>query len=328
MEHREAKVEGRADERASDDGVSVLIERSRPIDLAPAIVAAHGLTERERHGTEAILQGMVAKQITRTLGISEYTVQDHLKSVFARVDVGTGSELIYALYVRHYLPPTRRGATPRTIWLLPCTRDRRTLMVGPLAYNLMYRWWAPWNAVGVRPELRQVLEDGWITPQSHPHAIDLGCGSGANVVFLAEQGFDATGVDFSRVALEKARARAAKAGVSATFVEGDLTAESIPGVEGTFDFLIDFGTLDDLGRQGRRAMAHTVVRLSRPGTRFLFWCFYDPYAGLPLISFSGPSKMAPAIEPGEEDELFGEYFRFEGRLDTPPHTGCFLLTRR
>ncbi len=65
------------------------------------------------------------------------------------------------------------------------------------AYDLMYRSWAPWDAVGVRPDLRRLVDTGRVTSRSHPHAVDLGCGTGANVVYLAQQGFASTGVDFS-----------------------------------------------------------------------------------------------------------------------------------
>jgi hypothetical protein len=45
----------------------------------------------------------------------------------------------------------------------------------------MYRSWAPWDRVGVRPQLRRLVEAGEVTPGTHPRAIDLGCGTGANV---------------------------------------------------------------------------------------------------------------------------------------------------
>jgi DNA-binding CsgD family transcriptional regulator len=95
-----------------DDAVAVIIEKPRAIDLTPAIVTAHGLTERERQVTEGVLRGLVTKQIARGLGISEYTVQDHLKAIFAKVGVATRGELTYQLFMRHYLPPTLAGATP------------------------------------------------------------------------------------------------------------------------------------------------------------------------------------------------------------------------
>ncbi len=95
-----------------DDAVAVIIEQPRPIDLTPAIVGAHGLTDRERQVTEGVLRGLVTKQIARELGIAEYTVQDHLKAIFTKVGVATRGELAYELFMRHYLPPTLAGATP------------------------------------------------------------------------------------------------------------------------------------------------------------------------------------------------------------------------
>jgi SAM-dependent methyltransferase len=53
-------------------------------------------------------------------------------------------------------------------------------------------------------------------------ALDLACGEGRNAVWLAEQGWRMTGVDFSEVGLEKARALAAARGVRAEWVTADL----------------------------------------------------------------------------------------------------------
>ena len=54
-------------------------------------------------------------------------------------------------------------------------------------------------------------------------AIDLAAGEGRNAVWLAEQGWDATAVDFSAVGLEKASRLAADRGVSITTVTADAT---------------------------------------------------------------------------------------------------------
>jgi SAM-dependent methyltransferase len=200
-------------------------------------------------------------------------------------------------------------------------------------YDLLYRVGAPWDGPP-RAELVRLVEGGALTPARLPpgRAIDLGCGTGANVRYLASHGFDATGIDFSPVALRAARRRtAAEAPESATrFVEGDLTAPAIPGVEGPFDLLIDFGTLDDLDQDGRRAMARLVARLARPGALFLFWCFWARRTDLPRISLTGPSRMIPVIEPGEEEGLFGDTFAIERLPEPDPvaHTACFLMTRR
>ncbi len=204
-------------------------------------------------------------------------------------------------------------------------------MAGRWIYDLMYHWWAPWDGVGVRAELRELLVRGVVDAERHPRAVDLGCGTGANVVFLAEQGFQATGVDFSKVALDKARLRAADAGVSSrcSFVEADLTDPSLTLAGGPFDLLLDFGAIDDLRAAARPRAARLAAELSRPGSRFLFWCFYGAPEDLPRISFHGPSKLAPGLSPGEEQELFGAAFDVETFMDPQvPGAACFLLTRR
>ena len=53
-------------------------------------------------------------------------------------------------------------------------------------------------------------------------ALDLACGEGRNALWLAGRGWDVTGVDFSGVAIAKAQAMAAGAGVTARFVRADL----------------------------------------------------------------------------------------------------------
>ncbi len=201
-------------------------------------------------------------------------------------------------------------------------------MVSARVYDWAYRVWAPWDSMGVRRDLVDLLERGDVDPDRYPRSIDLGCGTGANVVHLAGVGFDSWGVDFSEIAIRKAQGRAAAAGLDAHFVVGDLTAPSIAGIEGTFDFLIDFGTLDDLRGESRAAMADTVTRLARPEARFLEYCFYGETEELPLISFRGTSKLSH-IAPGELDELFGRHWDVEPfSRDDDWKVAAFLLTRK
>ncbi len=66
--------------------------------------------------------------------------------------------------------------------------------------------------------------------------LDLACGEGRNAIWLAEQGWRATGVDFSRVGLDKARSLATARGTSVEWVLADVTAyEPEPGA---FDLVI------------------------------------------------------------------------------------------
>jgi SAM-dependent methyltransferase len=61
-------------------------------------------------------------------------------------------------------------------------------------------------------------------------ALDLACGEGRNAIWLAERGWQTTGVDYSGVALERARRLAERRGAEVRFVEADVTQwEPEPG---------------------------------------------------------------------------------------------------
>lgn len=205
----------------------------------------------------------------------------------------------------------------------------RSLFASRFFYDAMYRVGAPWEG-SARPELVHLVESGRLQPC---RAIDLGCGSGANAIFLADHGFDVVGVDFSPVAIRKAnRTLDGPRTLSgrARFVGGDLTASSLGEAEGQFDLLVDYGTLDDLSGEARDAMVRTIHRISRAGSRFLLWCFFGTQAELPRISFTGPSRLTPIIAPGEVERRFGDAFSIE-RLPEPRSgslAACFLMTRR
>ena len=213
-------------------------------------------------------------------------------------------------------------------------------MPGRWAYNVLYRVGAArlqrgWDK-GAGPELVELVESGRITPPDRPgpaRAVDLGCGTGANVLFLAERRWDAVGVDFSSAAVSSARRAAAARGLAdrAHFLVGDVTAPRLEGVEGHFDLVVVYNTLQDLLGPQREALAALVRTVTEPGSLFLLWCYYEPLSELPRFTFNGPSRMFPfVVEPGEEENLFGENFAIE-RLPRPsPDSGkaCFLMTRR
>jgi DNA-binding CsgD family transcriptional regulator len=83
---------------------AVIVEPVRPAELAPLIAEAYGLTRRERVVTQLVAQGLATDAIGRRLHLSPYTVQDHLKSIFEKVGVGTRGELVARLFFDHYAP--------------------------------------------------------------------------------------------------------------------------------------------------------------------------------------------------------------------------------
>lgn len=203
----------------------------------------------------------------------------------------------------------------------------------PWLYTHLYRKGAPWDRYGVGQEVIDLVDSGRVDAQSHPRVLDLGCGTGATTVYLAQQGFDVVGVDFTPIALERARQRAEEAGVTANckFVHGDLTEAEIPELAEPFDVLIDYSTIDDHRRPQRKAIARTVHRLSRPGSVYFLWCFSAYKKDLPLVARGRMSRLLHTVmSPGEERELFGDSFDIEQlpSPERPAHAKCFVLTRR
>ena len=106
-----------------------------------------------------------------------------------------------------------------------------------LFYNWLYRTGrAPWD-LGPRKELVEAVARRRIQPC---RAIDLGCGTASNAIFLAQHGFDVTGTDYSPAAIVLCRQRGAAAGVTVTWIEDDLT--NLQHVAGPFDLLVDWGS--------------------------------------------------------------------------------------
>ncbi|MDQ6948274.1 MAG: helix-turn-helix transcriptional regulator, partial [Actinomycetota bacterium] len=97
---------------ADQAAVAIIVEGARPIVVSEVIAGAYLLTPREREIIGLAAQGRTTKQMAIGLGISPFTVQDHLKAVFAKTGVQTRGELVAALYMQQYEPRREAGCTP------------------------------------------------------------------------------------------------------------------------------------------------------------------------------------------------------------------------
>jgi DNA-binding CsgD family transcriptional regulator len=88
----------------ADGRVAVMIHPATQPELAGLIVEAYGLSRREREVTRLVLHGRSTRQIADELHVSAYTVQDHLKAIFAKAGVGSRRELVAQLFQQHYAP--------------------------------------------------------------------------------------------------------------------------------------------------------------------------------------------------------------------------------
>src|SRR5947209_11962622 len=95
----------------------------------------------------------------------------------------------------------------------------------------------PWETDQPSSELQRVLAEAAIQPC---RALELGCGTGASAVWLAQQGFDVTALDLSALAIDRARQQANRAGVRVNFHVADVLNPPEELVC-PFDFLFDRG---------------------------------------------------------------------------------------
>ncbi|WP_285659193.1 helix-turn-helix transcriptional regulator [Actinomycetospora sp. NBRC 106375] len=83
---------------AGNHGTSLVIEPAMLGEVAPILVEAFGLTAREREITCAVGRGHANAQIAQDLVLSQHTVRDHLKAIFAKVGVSSRGELVAMLF--------------------------------------------------------------------------------------------------------------------------------------------------------------------------------------------------------------------------------------
>jgi SAM-dependent methyltransferase len=122
----------------------------------------------------------------------------------------------------------------------------------------------PWDTGRPSLEMQSVLSRNAVQPC---RALEVGCGTGPNSVWLANQGFDVTGVDLSPLAVELAQKRAQAAGVNARFVVGDVL--DLPDLEGPFAFFFDRGCYHAVRRSAPQQYALAVARQLVSGARGL-----------------------------------------------------------
>jgi SAM-dependent methyltransferase len=174
----------------------------------------------------------------------------------------------------------------------------------------------PWDTGIPPPELVEVIEGPRALEPGR--ALDLGCGTGTNVIYLVQHGWTAVGVDFSSHAIESARRKADWVS-GATFVEGDVTRLSELGVEGPFDLVLDIGCFHSIVPSRRDAYVREAARVTRPGSQLMIFAF-------------GPRLKLPGARRTREPEIrrrFAGAFEME-RVQPgshPPGAAWFSLRR-
>lgn len=122
----------------------------------------------------------------------------------------------------------------------------------------------PWDTGKRSTELQRVISEKLVQPC---RALEIGCGTGTNCVWLAQQGFEVTGIDVAPLAIEQAQQRAQAAGVQATFLSGDVL--HLPDLGPPFEFFFDRGCYHAVRRSAPKEYALAVARKLAAGARGL-----------------------------------------------------------
>jgi SAM-dependent methyltransferase len=118
----------------------------------------------------------------------------------------------------------------------------------------------PWDTGRPSTMLLQVVAEKKIAPC---RAIDLGCGTGTNAVWLAQQGFDVVGLDLSPLAIEQATKRAAQASVRVHFMAADVL--KLDDLRPDFRFFFDRGLYHIVRKIDAPRYVQTVADWTVPG---------------------------------------------------------------
>lgn len=139
-----------------------------------------------------------------------------------------------------------------------------------LHFAWLYLSRPPWDSGITPPELKT-----YIDTHAPGRAIDLGCGTGTNVITLAQNGWQVTGVDFIPRAIKMAKHKIEKANIQADLHVGDVT--NLRGIHGPFDLALDIGCFH--GVNDRSAYLNELERLLAPGGHWLLYSFTKPATG-------------------------------------------------
>jgi len=179
-----------------------------------------------------------------------------------------------------------------------------------LFFGIMYRvGFTPWEGHPVPARLGELVEGPGALPKGR--ALDIGCGTGDTSVFLAQRGWDVTGVDFVEKALARARAKSEPHRARVRFVRADVTRLHESCIEGTFALFVDNGCFHGLADDGRDAYLREVSQLSSPDARLLLMAFPTGARG------PGPR----GIDPPEVERRFSPAWRVVASGPEPTVSG-------
>ena len=164
-----------------------------------------------------------------------------------------------------------------------------------LVFNLWYFRKPSWDSGITPPELFQFI-------QSHPagRAIDLGCGTGTNLITLAKTGWQVTGIDFASRAIQIARRKLKRQNINAQLLVGDVANFK---VDSQFDLALDIGCFH--GLENKADYLTQLDNILAPNGFWLMYGFFKP----------DPHLSAPGLVDADLDMISAQALTLLSRRD-------------
>jgi SAM-dependent methyltransferase len=159
-------------------------------------------------------------------------------------------------------------------------------------FNLAYLGHPRWDTHESPPELLEFI-------RTHPagKALDLGCGSGTNLITLAQAGWQVWGVDYAPLATKIARRHLQAHQLSATVITSDVV--NLPPMPAPFDLILDIGCYHNLSLIHRVAYRHNLERLLAPAGTWLLYAHQkncQKTGGLSELDFATLSEQFHLVQ--------------------------------
>jgi cyclopropane fatty-acyl-phospholipid synthase-like methyltransferase len=141
------------------------------------------------------------------------------------------------------------------------------------SWDAAYLGTPPWDIGRPQPAIQRLAQSGQIAGL----VLDVGCGTGENVLYLASQGYEAVGIDGAVAAIRKARAKAKARGLNPRLDVAD--ALNLPIPRQLFDTVIDSGLFHVFSDEERERFRTSLAGVIRPGGTYFMMCFSEHEPG-------------------------------------------------
>jgi len=140
-------------------------------------------------------------------------------------------------------------------------------MLQKIWFSLSYYLNPTWDTGISPPELLSFIET-----HLPGKALDIGCGTGTNVITLAKSGWQVTGIDFAPRAIRIAEKKAHQNKVKARFLQDEV--DHLDSISGSFDLILDIGCFHSLRQEERVKYIKNIDRLLSPDGTYLLYVFF------------------------------------------------------